>query len=195
MFLRPDLDTLTIAASETIPGAQVICDLLTPEGERFAGDPRGVLARALAEAAALGFDYSVAMELEFFLLNTDTATVGVRPGRNDRASYFDHPVDVGSDVRQEIVGALDRLGITVEASHHEVAAGQYELDLALSNAMKSADQLVTLKHAVKAVAQRRGPLATFMPKPPFGAARSGMHTHQGLSEGRKGSKAFYDSAH
>src|SRR2546430_2042108 len=195
MFLRPDLDTLSIGEAEGAPGAQVICDLMTPEGERFAGDPRGVLARALAEAAALGFDYSVAMELEFFLLNTDPATGGVRAGRHDRASYFDHPVDVGSDVRQEIVGALDRLGITVEASHHEVAAGQYELDLALGNALKSADQLVTLKHAVKAVAPRRGLLATFMPKPIFGAAGSGMHTHQVLTEAGKESNAFFATAH
>src|SRR5260370_16100636 len=129
MFLRPDLDTLTIGEADGVPGAQVICDLMTPEGERFAGDPRGVLARALAEAASLGFDYSVAMELEFFLLNVDTTTGGIRPGRHDRASYFDHPVDVGSDVRQEIVGALDRRWITVEARHHENAAGQYELQL------------------------------------------------------------------
>src|SRR5207248_1390335 len=154
----------------------------------------GVLARALAEAAALGFDYSVAMELEFFLLNTDPATGGVRAGRHDRASYFDHPVDVGSEVRQEIVSALDRLGITVEASHHEVAAGQYELDLGLANALRGADQLVTLKQAVKAVAQRRGLLATFMPKPIFGAAGSGMHTHQVLSEAGREVNAFYDRA-
>src|SRR2546429_5263356 len=100
MFLRPDLDTLTIAAGDTVPGAQVICDLLTPEGERFAGDPRGVLARALAEAGALGFDYAVAIELEFFLLNADTATGGVPPGRPDRASNIDHPVDVGRDAPQ-----------------------------------------------------------------------------------------------
>jgi len=184
MFLRPDLDTLTIGDPDGVLGAQVICDLLTPDGERFAGDPRGVLARALAEAAALGFDYAVATELEFFLLNTDAANGSVRPGRHDRAS----------DVRQEIVSALDHLGITVEASHHEVAAGQYELDLALSNALKSADHLVTLKHAVKAVAQRRGLLATFMPKPIFGAAGSGMHTHQVLSGVGRESNAFYDRA-
>ena len=194
MFLRPDLDTLTIGDPDGVLGAQVICDLLTPDGERFAGDPRGVLARALSEAAALGFDYAVATELEFFLLNTDGASGGVRPGRHDRASYFDHPVDVASDVRQEIVSALDHLGITVEASHHEVAAGQYELDLALSNALRSADHLVTLKHAVKAVAQRRGLLATFMPKPIFGAAGSGMHTHQALTDLGKESNAFYDRA-
>src|SRR5260370_20121007 len=126
MFLRPDLDTLTIGEADGVPGAQVICDLMTPEGERFAGDPRGVLARALAEAAALGFDYSVAMELEFFLLNTDTATGGVRPGRHDPASYFDHPVDVGSDVRQEIVGALHRLGLTGVGRARECAARQLQ---------------------------------------------------------------------
>ena len=83
MFLRPDLDTLTIAAGDAVPAAQVICDLLTPEGERFAGDPRGVLARAMAEAGALGFDYAVAIELEFFLLNADPAG-GLHPGRHDR---------------------------------------------------------------------------------------------------------------
>src|SRR4029077_15938250 len=99
MFLRRDLDTLTIGEADGVPGAQVICDLMTPEGERFAGDPRGVLARALAEAASLGFDYAVAMELEFFLLNTDTATGGVRPGGHDRASYFAHPVDGGALAR------------------------------------------------------------------------------------------------
>src|SRR5438874_8679115 len=156
MFLRPDLDTLTIGEADGARSAQVICDLLTPDGERFAGDPRGVLARAMADAAALGFDYTVAIELEFFLLSPDAVTGLARPGRHDRASYFDHPVDVASNVRQEIVDALDRLGITVEASHHEVAAGQYELDLALADVLTGADQLVTLKHAVKTIAQRRG---------------------------------------
>ena len=194
MFLRPDLDTLTVGEADGVGSAQVICDLLTPDGERFAGDPRGVLARALADAAALGFDYAVATELEFFLLNADPAGGSVRPGRHDRASYFDHPVDTASEVRQEILDVLDRLGITIEASHHEVAAGQYELDLPLSNALKSADQLVTLKHAVKAVAQRRGLLATFMPKPIYGAAGSGMHTHQVLTDLGKEVNAFYDRA-
>ena len=192
MFLRPDLDTLTIGEADGVPGAQVICDLLTPDGERFAGDPRGVLARAQGEAGALGFDYAVAIELEFFLLSADAITGAAQPGRHDRASYFDHPVDLASNVRQEIVDTLDRLGITVEASHHEVAAGQYELDLGLSRALKSADQLVTLKHSVKAVAQRRGLLATFMPKPIFGVAGSGMHTHQVLTDAGKESNAFFD---
>jgi glutamine synthetase len=192
MFLRPDLDTLTIGEAEGSGSAQVICDLLTPEGDRFPGDPRGVLVRALSEAAGLGFDYRVALELEFFLLSPDAATGIARPRLHDRAGYFDHSVDTASTVRQEIVDALDRLGIVVEASHHEVAAGQYELDLSLSDALKGADQLVTLRQAVKAIAQRRGLLATFMPKPIFGVAGSGMHTHQVLSDAGKESNAFFD---
>jgi len=194
MFLRPDLDTLTIDEGESGARAQVICDLLTPEGERFAGDPRGLLARALSEAASLGFDYAVAAELEFFLLSQDAAAGIPRAGRHDRAGYFDMPVDVAAGVRQEIVDTLDRLGITVQGSHHELAAGQYELDLALDNALRGADQLVTLKHTVKAIAQRRGLLATFMPKPIFGVAGSGMHTHQVLTETGKETNAFFDRA-
>ena len=196
MFLRPDLTTLTIAkaASTSAATAQVICDILTPEGERFAGDPRGVLARALSEAAAMGYEYSVAAELEFFLLKVDPSDGRPHPVRHDSAGYFDHPLDAGSEVRQEIVAALDDRGILVETSHHEVGAGQYELDLALGNALRSADQLVTLKYAVKSVAQRRGLHATFMPKPIFGAAGSGMHTHQTLNETGKEVNAFYDRA-
>jgi len=195
MFLRPDLETLTIgkAGATGAPTAHVICDILTPEGERFAGDVRGVLVRALAEAASLGFDYAVATELEFFLLTADPDG-GPHPARHDRASYFDQPVDVGSEVRQEIVAALEGLGIAIDASHHELAAGQYEIDVALTNALKAADQLATLKHAVKALAQRRGLLATFMPKPIYGAAGSGMHTHQVLTELSRESNAFYDRA-
>jgi glutamine synthetase len=194
MFLRPDLETLTIGkVGSGVPGAHVICDILTPEGERFAGDVRGVLVRALAEAAAMGFDYAVATELEFFLLTAE-ADGGPRPARHDRASYFDQPVDVGSEVRQEIIAALEGLGIAIDASHHELAAGQYEIDVALTNALKAADQLATLKHAVKALAQRRGLLATFMPKPIYGAAGSGMHTHQVLTDLGRENNAFYDRA-
>ena len=196
MFLRPDLQTLSIAKAgfNGMATAQVICDILTPEGERFAGDPRGVLARALAEAAAMGYDYSVAAELEFFLLKAEGPDGRLQPVRHDSAGYFDHPLDVGSEVRQEIVAALDDRGIVIETSHHEVGAGQYELDLALGNALRSADQLVTLKYAVKSVAQRRGLHATFMPKPIFGAAGSGMHTHQTLTDAGKDTNAFYDRA-
>jgi len=124
-----------------VPGAQVICDLMTPEGERF---PATLVAcwRGHAEAAPLGFDYSVAMELEFFPAEHDTATGGVRPGRHDRASYFDHPVDVGSGRSAEIVGALDRPGYHRRGQPSRGSRrASIELDLALSNALKSADQL------------------------------------------------------
>ena len=132
--------------------------------------------------------------LEFCLLNAAGPDGRLHPVRHDSAGYFDHPLDVGSEVRQEIVAALDDRGIVIEASHHEVGAGQYELDLALGNALRSADQLVTLKYAVKSVAQRRGLHATFMPKPIFGAAGSGMHTHQTLTDAGKDANAFYDRA-
>jgi glutamine synthetase len=193
MYLKPDLNTLTFSetGSDRPPTAQVICDIFTPEGERFNGDPRGVLARAIAAAAEMGYAYTVAAELEFFLLKPAPDGT-LRPAPHDGASYFDHPLDIGSEVRQEIVGALDAMGIAVETSHHEVGAGQYELDLAPQEALRAADQLVTLKYTVKAMAQRRGLHATFMPKPIFGVAGSGMHMHQTLMDAGRDTNAFYD---
>jgi len=127
MYLRPDLSTLAVGPASG-GTAQVICDIVTPDGQRFAGDPRGVLARAMADAAEMGFAYSVATELEFFLLKQEDGGP-LRPLPHDSASYFDHALDLGSEVRQEMVAALVPLGIAVETSHHEVAAGQHELDL------------------------------------------------------------------
>lgn len=194
MYLKPDLNTLTLSQARggAAPTAQVICDIFTPEGERFPGDPRGVLVRALAEAAELGYSYSVGTELEFFLLRPDAADGRFRPVSHDSASYFDRPLDLGNDVRQEMVGELDAMGIPVESSHHEVAAGQYEIDLSGQDALTAADQLVTLKYTLKAVAQRHGLHATFMPKPIHGQAGSGMHTHQTLTEHGGETNAFYD---
>lgn len=194
MYLKPDLNTLTVTelGAGTAPSAQVICDIFTPENERFPGDPRGVLIRALAEAAELGYTYTVGCELEFFLLRPDPADGRLRPVSRDSAGYFDRPLDLGNEVRQEMVTQLDAMGIPVESSHHEVAAGQYEIDLAGQDALKAADQLVTLKYTLKAVAQRHGLHATFMPKPIYGQAGSGMHTHQTLNEHGGESNAFYD---
>jgi len=190
MYLRPDLSTLVIAGPATGGTAQVICDILTPDGQRFAGDPRSVLARALADAAEMGFGYSVATEVEFFLLKGEDGPL--RPLPHDSASYFDHALDLGSEVRQEMVAALVPLGIAVETSHHEVAAGQHELDLGPLDAMRAADQLVTLKYTVRAIAGRRGLHATFMPKPFFGVTGSGMHVHQMLTNSSADGNAFYD---
>jgi glutamine synthetase len=193
MYLKPDLNTLTVTetGAGSSPSAQVICDIFTPEGERFPGDPRGVLIRALAEAAELGYTYTVGSELEFFLLRADPTDGRLRPVSHDSAGYFDRPLDLGDEVRQEMVARLDSMGIPVESSHHEVAAGQYEIDLSSQDALKAADQLVTLKYTLKAVAKRHGLHATFMPKPIYGQAGSGMHTHQTLSEHGGEANAFY----
>jgi len=190
MYLRPDLSTLVIAGPAAGGTAQVICDIVTPDGQRFAGDPRGVLARALADAAEMGFGYSVATEVEFFLLKAEDGPL--RPLPHDSASYFDHALDLGSEVRQEMVAALVPLGIAVETSHHEVAAGQHELDLGPLDAMRAADQLVTLKYTVRAIAGRRGLRATLMPKPFYGVTGSGMHVHQMLTNSSADGNAFYD---
>ena len=195
MYLKPDLSTLSLTPDPSAGiNAQVICDIYTPDGQRFNGDPRGVLARALAEAAELGLAYAVSVELEFFLLTAEGPDSRLKPLPHDRASYFDHSLDLGTEVRQEIVSALDALGIVIENSHHEVAAGQHELDLAPQGALRAADQLVTLKRQVKQVAQRRGLYATFMPKPIFGVNGSGMHTHQTLLDAGQDSNTFYDRA-
>ena len=199
MYLRPDLSTFNeIAwratesqAGESGPVARVICDVLTPSGERFVGDPRAVLGRALAEAARLGYRYEVAPELEFFLL-------AEREGQprealaHDRGGYFDLSTDIAAEVRAEIVTALARMDVRVETSHHEVAAGQHELDFAPTDALRAADAVMTARYAVKAIAQRHGLWATFMPKPLYGINGSGLHVHQQLIRREDGRNAFSD---
>jgi glutamine synthetase len=200
MYLRPDLATYSLlpwpAAGDQNaaagPVARVICDVLTPAGERFEGDPRAVLIRAQQRAAALDFRFEVAAELEFFLFNE-------REGRarealpHDRGGYFDLSTDLAADVRREIVAALAKMGIDVETSHHEVAAGQHELDFAPSEALRAADALITARYVAKAVAQRQGLWATFMPKPFFGISGSGLHVHQQLVRISDVSNAFSDT--
>jgi len=192
MYLRPDLATFTIIPWHE-PGemtARVICDVLTPNGDRFEGDPRAVLMRALDDAVAAGYTYYTAPELEFFLLQrADGALV---PLPHDRGSYFDHSTDLAATVRSEMVEALLAMGTTIDASHHEVAAGQHELDFAFADALHTADALVTSKYALKAIAQRHGLHATFLPKPFYGTNGSGMHTHQQLRRRIDGSNAFVD---
>ncbi|HYM49946.1 MAG TPA: type I glutamate--ammonia ligase [Candidatus Limnocylindrales bacterium] len=191
MYLKPDLATLRISSrSGAAAQAQVICGIYTPDGQPFGGDPRGVLARALAQAAERGYTYSVASELEFFLLQPEPSQGGLRPLPHDSAGYFDHALDLGSEVRLQIATALQELGIDVESSHHELAAGQHELDLAPRDALTAADHLVTARATVRAIARDRGLHATFMPKPFNGMAGSGMHTHQSLHSLPGGANAF-----
>lgn len=199
MYLRPDISTFTEIPWRAESGegdgrlARLICDVLMPTGERFAGDPRAVLIEALRDAEAQGYRYEVSPELEFFLLHEQPGRAG-EPLPHDRGGYFDLSTDLAADVRREIVATLNDMGMTIESSHHEVAAGQHEVDFAVADALKVADGVVTARYAIKAIAQRHGLGATFLPKPFHGINGSGMHTHQRLTRLMDGSNAFAGAA-
>ena len=193
-YLYPDLKSFRVFPWRPSHGkvARLICDVHNPDGTAFAGDPRGVLKRGLRRADALGFTCNVGAELEFFLFQTDEdGQPTIRT--SDEASYFDlGPLDHGEGTRREICLNLEQMGVAVEASHHEVAAGQHEIDLQYTDALRAADNIMTFKLAVKTLAQKNGLHATFMPKPVSGAAGSGMHVNMSLF--RDGKNAFYDEA-
>jgi glutamine synthetase len=193
MFLVPDLDTYAPIPWDRGDDAtaRIICWVYNPNGDLFPGDPRAVLLRALDEAKALGFTFNTGPELEFFLLRPD-AQGKVVPLPHDQAGYFDYSTDLANDVRKEMMNVLEEMGIQVETSHHEVAAGQHEIDFEYADALASADNSVTFKYTLKAIAQKHGLHATFMPKPMFGSNGSGMHVHQSLMA-KDGSNAFADA--
>ncbi len=181
MRLMPDLSTFRVIPWERghNAGARVICRVVDPDGQDFAGDPRGVLLRAMDEARALGYEFMTGPELEFFLFKlSDLERTEVLP--HDRGGYFDLSTDEAYDVRKDMCNVLDDFGIKVETSHHEVASGQHEIDFEYADAVSTADSAVTLRYALKAVAERHGLHCTFMPKPVYGINGSGMHTHQSL---------------
>lgn len=193
MLLYPDPSTFQIFPWKPKDGAvaRLICDIHNSDGTPFIGDPRYVLRRALEEAADMGFTMNVGPEAEFFLFHVDTDG---RPTTNthDRAGYFDmSPVDLGEDARRDMVLMLEQMGFEVEASHHENAPGQHEIDFKYSDALDVADKIMTFKLVVRTIAQRHGLHATFMPKPVFGIAGSGMHMNQSLMRGQE--NAFFDS--
>lgn len=205
MFLCPDVSTYAPVPWRTSHPAEhdsnagavarIICDVLLPSGEPFPGDPRSVLRRALQHAAKLGFLFDVATELEFFLLREDAAENVLRePSPHDRGGYFDLSTHVVADVQREIMAVLKDMHVQVESSHHEVAAGQHEIDFAAMDALHGADAIVTARYAVKAVAQQHGMWATFLPKPFFSINGSGMHVHQQLRHHREHANAFADVA-
>ena len=192
-YLYPDLDSFAIFPWRPSHGrvARLICDVHDPDGKPFVGDPRHVLKRALKRAEEMGFDaFNVGPEAEFFLFQTDDE--GKPTTRtNDEAGYFDlGPLDHGEGTRREICMALEQMGFEIEASHHEVAQGQHEIDFKYADALRTADNIMTFKLAVKTLAQKNGLHATFMPKPIFGINGSGMHTNMSLFQG--GKNAFYD---
>ncbi len=171
--------------------ARVFCDIYNPDGTAFAGDPRGALKRVLKRVDSRGWTYNVGPEPEFFLLRTD-GPGGIHPVPHDVGGYFDFSAsDEAQRVRAELMLALSRMGLEVEMGHHEVALGQHEIDFRFTDALRTADNVLTLKTAVKALAAQHGLVATFMPKPIFGINGSGMHTHQSIFD-RKGDNLFFD---
>lgn len=191
-YLHPDLDTFVILPwrpqHERV--ARLICDVYNPDGTPFVGDPRHVLKNVLDKAAKLGYTFNVGPECEFFLFDTDEHGLPTTQ-TSDEAGYFDlGPLDHGEGTRREICIALEAMGFEIEASHHEVAAGQHEIDFKYADALTAADNIMTFKLAVKTIAQRNGLHATFMPKPIFGMNGSGMHTNMSLF--KDGKNIFFD---
>jgi len=192
MYLRPDLDSFVIFPWTRSTGAtaRLICDVYKTDGTPFEGDPRYRLKRAIERANSMGYTFNVGPELEFFLFNLDEHGYPTTE-YFDRGSYFDlGPGDIGEACRVDICLALEEMGFEIEASHHEVAPAQHEIDFHYGEALKTADNIMTFKLAVQTIAQEHGLWATFMPKPIFGVCGSGMHVNMSLSN-EKGN-VFYD---
>ncbi|MGQ9572981.1 MAG: glutamine synthetase family protein [Dehalococcoidia bacterium] len=188
MVALPDPNTFVILPWRPAENrvARVICDILHPGGQPFEGDPRYILKRNLKRAADLGYTFYVAPELEYFYFADSESTIVL-----DKGGYFDlTPRDAATDLRRETVLALEQMGIGVEASHHEVAPSQHEIDLRYTDALTMADNTMTYRLIVKEVAIRQGVYATFMPKPLADQNGSGMHVHQSLFRGER--NAFFD---
>jgi glutamine synthetase len=194
MFLVPDPATFAVVPWERDPHAvtaKVVCDVFNPDGSPFEGDPRYILRRAVEYAQRLGYDFQTGPELEFFLFHADEIQQG-KYLTYDQAGYFDLSTDTASNLRKDMVNALEELGILVETSHHEVALGQHEIDFEYGDAIRTADNAIAFKYCLKAIADQHGVYATFMPKPLAGVNGSGMHTHQSLFDRVTGQNSFYD---
>ena len=195
MHLRLDPDTYAVLPWSPVElrRARVFCDIFTPQGKPFEGDPRGTLKRMLAKLDERGWVYNVGPEPEFFLFKGNDGG-SAHPVPHDTGSYFDFSAyDEAAVVRNAIMEALDNMGLEVEVGHHEVALGQHEIDFRFADALKTADNVFTLKYTVKAVAVQHGLTASFMPKPVFGINGSGMHCHQSLFDKRSGANLFFDA--
>jgi glutamine synthetase len=194
MLAQPDPSTFQILPwrGEIDPTARMFCDILTPDGQPAAADPRNVLRRALAKASDMGFSFYIHPEIEFYLLKS--SQVGPEgPVPVDRAGYFDNvPGGTAHDFRRRAVSMLEQLGISVEFSHHEGGPGQNEIDLRYADALTMADNIMTFRTVIKEVAIEQGVYATFMPKPFSEHPGSGMHTHMSLFEGD--TNAFFDAS-
>lgn len=192
MYLRPDLDTFVIFPWRPQQGkvARLICDVYMPDGTPFEGDPRYILKKAINKAKDMGYTMNVGPECEFFLFEVDNDGNPTLK-TNDKGSYFDlGPIDLGENARRDMTLALEDMGFEIETSHHEVAAGQNEIDFKYADALVTADNIATFKYVVKSIAQRHGLYATFMPKPLHGVNGSGMHINISLI--KDGKNAFHN---
>ena len=184
MYLYPDYDTFEILPFRPHQGkvARMICDVYKPDGTQLENDPRFILKRVIGAAAEMGYKFNVGPECEFFLFHTDDngnpTTIS-----HEKGSYFDlGPTDLGENARRDIVLNLEEMGFEVEASHHEVAPAQHEIDFRYGEALETVDKIMTYKITVKTIAKRHGLYASFMPKPKYGVCGSGMHINMSLSD-------------
>ncbi len=191
MIAMPDPETFRLLPwhSSDSPVGRMICDILNPEGGPYMGDPRHILRLALERSRSMGFDhYYIGPELEYFYFKNDQQTEVL-----DHGGYFDlTTLDVASDLRRDTILALEKMGIQIEYSHHEVGPSQHEIDMRYGDALAMADNVITYRIVVKEIASLNNVYATFMPKPMFGEAGSGMHVHQSLFRGDK--NAFFSPA-
>lgn len=193
MYLYPDYDTFEIFPWRPQQGkvARLICDVHTPDGKPFEGDPRWILKKTIKEANEMGYRFDVGPECEFFLFHTDDNGLPTTLS-HEKAGYFDlGPNDLGENIRRDMVFTLEDMGFEIEASHHEVAPAQHEIDFKYDEALKTADNIQTFKMTVKTIAKRHGLYATFMPKPKFGISGSGMHINMSLAT-EEGKNIFAD---
>lgn len=194
MYLKPDYNSFCVLPWREMDGtnaARIICDVYKPDGTPFEGCPRNNLKRILAGAKDMGYTMNVGTEAEFFLFEKDEVGDATTI-THDVAGYFDvDPDDCGINCRREIIETLEAMGFEIEASHHEVAEGQHEVNFKYADALTAADNTVTFKWVVRSIADKHGLHATFMPKPVFGINGSGMHTNQSLFN-LDGTNAFFD---
>ena len=188
IIAKPDPHTFTILpwTKKDYPIGRMFCDILNPDGTPYAGDPRYALKRILQRARQMGFIFYVGPEIEYFYFKTDK-----KPEVLDEGAYFELiPNDIANNLRNQTVRTLEEMGIAVEATHHEVSPSQHEVDPKYSEALKTADNIITCRFVIKEIAQQQGLYATFMPKPIFGVNGTGMHLHQSLFCGKR--NAFFD---
>ncbi|SHN36237.1 type I glutamate--ammonia ligase [Gracilibacillus kekensis] len=197
LYLLPDLSTFAVlpwTEEEGYSEARFLCSVTNPDGTLFEGDPRNILKNTVAEAKEKGYSINVGPELEFFLFEADDKGQPTQQV-HDQGGYFEpSPYDLGERVRLEIYKTLKKMGFTIEASHHEVAQGQHEINFKFDDALTTADNATTFKWVVKTVAQQFGLRATFMPKPVFGENGNGMHVNMSLFDEKAGKNAFYDES-